>query len=60
MSEPRTLAPPERRTAVVSGVERLGAYDLITALDPEGQGDPRPGQYGPATAQPGPETWVRL
>jgi NAD(P)H-flavin reductase len=45
LSEPRTLAPPERRTAVVSGVERLGAYDLITALDPEGPSDPRPGQF---------------
>jgi len=45
LSEPRTLAPPERRMAVVSGVERLGAYDLITALDPSGPRDPRPGQF---------------
>ena len=45
MSEPRTLAPPERRIAVVSGVERLGAYDLITALDRYGPTDPRPGQF---------------
>lgn len=45
MSEPRTLAPPERRVAVVSGVERLGAYDLITALDRYGPTDPRPGQF---------------
>ena len=45
MSEPRTLAPPERRMATVSGVERLGAYDLITALDPSGPRDPRPGQF---------------
>ncbi len=45
MSEPRTLAPPERRIAQVSGVERLGAYDLITALDPTGPVDPRPGQF---------------
>ena len=45
MSEPRTLAPPERRVALVSGVERLGAYDLITALDPSGPADPRPGQF---------------
>ncbi|HKP21723.1 MAG TPA: dihydroorotate dehydrogenase electron transfer subunit [Thermoleophilaceae bacterium] len=45
MSEPRTLAPPERRMATVSGVERLGAYDLITALDPMGPRDPRPGQF---------------
>jgi dihydroorotate dehydrogenase electron transfer subunit len=29
----------------VSGVERLGAYDLITALDRFGPCDPRPGQF---------------
>ena len=29
----RTLAPPARRVARVSGVERLGAYHVITALD---------------------------
>ena len=45
MSEPRTLAPPELRVAVVSGVERLGAYDLITAVDRFGPTDPRPGQF---------------
>ena len=45
MSEPRTLAPPERRVAVVSGVERLGAYELITAVDRFGPRDPRPGQF---------------
>jgi dihydroorotate dehydrogenase electron transfer subunit len=45
LSEPRTLAPPERRVAAVSGVERLGAYDLITALDRFGPSDPRPGQF---------------
>ena len=45
MSEPRTLAPPERRVALVSGVERLGAYHLITALDRFGPMDPRPGQF---------------
>ena len=45
MSEPRTLAPPERRVAVVSGVERLGAYELITAVDRSGPTDPRPGQF---------------
>jgi NAD(P)H-flavin reductase len=45
LSEPRRLAPPERRHATVSGVERLGAYDLITALDPHGPWDPRPGQF---------------
>ncbi len=45
MSEPRTLAPPERRVALVSGVERLGAYHLIAALDSSGPTDPRPGQF---------------
>jgi dihydroorotate dehydrogenase electron transfer subunit len=45
LTEPRTLAPPERRIATVSGVERLGAYDLITALDRIGPSDPRPGQF---------------
>jgi dihydroorotate dehydrogenase electron transfer subunit len=43
--EPRTQAPPERRVAAVSGVERLGAYRLITALDVAGPADPRPGQF---------------
>ena len=45
MSEPRTLAPPERRAAIVSGVERLGAYHLVTAHDASGPRDPRPGQF---------------
>jgi dihydroorotate dehydrogenase electron transfer subunit len=45
LSEPRTLAPPERRVAEVSGVERLGAYELITAVDRYGPTDPRPGQF---------------
>ena len=45
LSEPRTLAPPERRVATVSGVERLGAYELITALDRFGPTNPRPGQF---------------
>jgi dihydroorotate dehydrogenase electron transfer subunit len=44
-TEPRTLAPPERRTAVVTAVDRLGAYRLITALDGGGPPDPRPGQF---------------
>src|ERR671915_1246798 len=44
-TEPRTLAPPERRTAVVTAVGRLGAYALITALDAGGPRDPRPGQF---------------
>src|ERR671914_2347123 len=44
-TEPRTLAPQERRTAVVTAVGRLGAYSLITALDAAGPPDPRPGQF---------------
>jgi len=43
--EPRTLAPPERRLARVSGVERLGAYHFISAEDEQGPPDPRPGQF---------------
>jgi dihydroorotate dehydrogenase electron transfer subunit len=43
--ESRTLAPPERRTARVSRVERLGAYHLITASDHGGPSDPCPGQF---------------
>jgi dihydroorotate dehydrogenase electron transfer subunit len=43
-TEPRTLAPPERRVARVGGVEPLGAYKLITALDGSGP-FPRPGQF---------------
>ena len=42
---PRTLAPPERRIARVSGVERLGSYHLVTAVDESGPPDPRPGQF---------------
>lgn len=41
----RTLAPPARRLARVSGVERLGAYHLIGALDESGPADPQPGQF---------------
>ena len=44
-AEARTLAPPERRIAEVKSVERIGAYDLITARDPIGPQDPRPGQF---------------
>jgi dihydroorotate dehydrogenase electron transfer subunit len=43
-TEPRTLAPPERRIARVSGVEGLGAYELLTAIDESGP-IPRPGQF---------------
>ena len=45
LTEPRTLAPPERRSARVTAVERLGAYVLIGAHDSEGPPDPRPGQF---------------
>jgi dihydroorotate dehydrogenase electron transfer subunit len=40
----RTLAPPERRVARVSGVERLGAYHVIGAEDATGP-LPQPGQF---------------
>jgi NAD(P)H-flavin reductase len=45
LTEPRTLAPPSRRIARVVAVERLGAYHLIRAHDPEGPADPQPGQF---------------
>jgi dihydroorotate dehydrogenase electron transfer subunit len=51
-TEPRTLAPPERRTARVSGVERLGAYRLVTAIDGSGP-IPRPGQFYMLAAETG-------
>ena len=44
-TEPRTLAPPARRTAHVTAVERLGAYHWIRALDSAGPADPQPGQF---------------
>jgi dihydroorotate dehydrogenase electron transfer subunit len=44
-AEPRTLAPPERRIAEVKSVERIGAYDVVTARDSIGPPDPRPGQF---------------
>ena len=44
-SEPRTLAPPERRMAEVDANVRVGAYDLISARDLAGPADPRPGQF---------------
>jgi dihydroorotate dehydrogenase electron transfer subunit len=40
-----TLAPFGRRTAVVSGVEQLGAYVVVSVRDDEGPRDPRPGQF---------------
>jgi dihydroorotate dehydrogenase electron transfer subunit len=51
-TEPRTLAPPERRTARVSAVERLGAYRLVTAIDGSGP-IPRPGQFYMLAAEAG-------
>ncbi len=42
---PRTLAPPERRAAEVCENRRVGAYSLITARDPAGPPEPRPGQF---------------
>jgi dihydroorotate dehydrogenase electron transfer subunit len=44
-TEPRTLAPPARRTAHVTSVEPLGAYHVIRALDSSGPADPQPGQF---------------
>jgi NAD(P)H-flavin reductase len=44
-TEPRTLAPPGRRTAHVTSVERVGAYHVIRALDSGGPADPQPGQF---------------
>ena len=43
--EPRTLAPPERRTAEVVGSEEVGAYRLLSALDEGGPAAPSPGQF---------------
>ena len=44
-AEPRTLAPPERRMATVTDVERLGAYVVVRALDGGQAPDPYPGQF---------------
>jgi len=44
-AEPRTLAPPARRTGRVTRADALGAYRLVTVLDPDGPADPRPGQF---------------
>jgi NAD(P)H-flavin reductase len=41
----RTLAPFGRRLAAVEANEAVGAYRLITASDPEGPLNPRPGQF---------------
>jgi dihydroorotate dehydrogenase electron transfer subunit len=44
-TEPRALAPPERRSIPVAGVERLGAYALIRAREADDAPQPRPGQF---------------
>ncbi len=44
-AEPRTLAPPARRLALVTANDALGAYRLISAHDREGPPEPRPGQF---------------
>jgi dihydroorotate dehydrogenase electron transfer subunit len=44
-AEPRTQAPPERRAVTVTGVERVGAYAVVRALDPEPAPRPYPGQF---------------
>jgi dihydroorotate dehydrogenase electron transfer subunit len=41
----RTLAPFGRRLSKVIKNDRLGAYSLIAAEDPEGPADPWPGQF---------------
>jgi len=44
-TEPRTLAPPERRVAEVTANEPVGAYSLVGVLDAAGPPDPAPGQF---------------
>ena len=44
-AEPRTLAPPARREAIVRSNRALGAYRLVSASDPDGPPDPQPGQF---------------
>ena len=43
--EPRTLAPFGRRVARVVSNDAVGAYRVISAADPAGPSDPRPGQF---------------
>jgi dihydroorotate dehydrogenase electron transfer subunit len=49
----RTLAPFGRRLAAVSANDEVGAYRLITATDPDGPPDPRPGQFYMLAAEEG-------
>ena len=44
-AEPRSLAPPERRTVAVCEQVRLGAYRLLTVSEAEGVPSPQPGQF---------------
>jgi dihydroorotate dehydrogenase electron transfer subunit len=44
-TEPRSLAPPQRRAATVTDNAPLGAYRLITAGEPHPPAPPQPGQF---------------
>ena len=44
-AEPRSLAPPARRTVAVLDNTRLGAYQLITVAEAQGVPVPHPGQF---------------
>lgn len=44
-AEPRSLAPPERRTVAVADNERLGAYRLLTVVEAGDVPVPQPGQF---------------
>jgi dihydroorotate dehydrogenase electron transfer subunit len=44
-ADPRTLAPPARRTVAVCDNVALGAYRLITASEAHGVPVPQPGQF---------------
>jgi dihydroorotate dehydrogenase electron transfer subunit len=50
---PRTQAPFGRRSAEVTANEAVGAYRLISARDPDGPRDPRPGQFYMLSADAG-------
>lgn len=41
----RTVAPFGRRRAQIVGNEAVGSYRLLSAADPDGPPDPRPGQF---------------
>ena len=44
-AEPRSLAPPERRTVAVRDNVAVGAYRLVTASEADGVPAPQPGQF---------------